>query len=55
MAADLVDYLFTNYSSNLIPLCSSGGNVTLRMDVALRQIMDMVSNRIVFTTRQLAD
>ena len=42
-AASLVDYLFTNYSANLIPICAVGSNVTLSMDLALRQIMELVS------------
>ena len=40
---ELVTYLFTNYSANLIPICSPGENVTLTLDLALRQVMNMVS------------
>ena len=40
---NLVSYLFTNYSANLLPLCSGSTNVTVSMDVALRQIMELVS------------
>ena len=41
--AELVTYLFTNYSTNLIPKCATGDKVTLTLDLALRQLMDMVS------------
>lgn len=41
ITTDLINYLFTNYSANLIPICSAGTNVTLNMDVALRQIMEL--------------
>lgn len=45
MAKTLHDYLMTDYDSNLIPLCSTGSKVTLNMDLALRQIMDVVSEQ----------
>ena len=48
----LVAYLFTNYSSNLIPICSPGENVTLTLDLALRQIMNMVRFYIVLGSFQ---
>jgi hypothetical protein len=39
----LHDYLLLDYDSNLLPVCATGDNVTLDMDLALRQIMDLVN------------
>ncbi|XP_045216812.2 neuronal acetylcholine receptor subunit alpha-10-like isoform X2 [Mercenaria mercenaria] len=46
----LHDYLLTDYDSNLIPICSTGSNVTLDMDLALRQIMDLNEREQILTT-----
>lgn len=43
LSKDLYDYLFTGYDRTLIPICSEGSNVTLDVDLALRQIMELVS------------
>ena len=39
----LVDQLFTSYDITQIPACTEGENTTVSIDIALRQIIDMVS------------
>ncbi|XP_060555514.1 neuronal acetylcholine receptor subunit alpha-10-like isoform X2 [Ruditapes philippinarum] len=46
----LHDYLLTDYDSNLLPVCATGDNVTLDMDLALRQIMDLNEREQILTT-----
>ena len=43
LSDSLYNDLFANYSSSLIPICTVGGNVSVTMDLALRQVMDLVS------------
>ena len=45
VAKTLYTDMFTDYDSSLIPICSQGSNVTLNMDIALRQIMQLVGSR----------
>jgi len=42
MSKSLHDFLLTDYDPALIPLCAPGDQVTLNIDIALRQIMDLV-------------
>lgn len=38
------DLFVTNdYNSNLLPICENGKNVTVRLNIALRQVMAVVS------------
>lgn len=46
----LQDDLMTDYDSNLIPICSTGSNVTLNIDLALRQIMDLNEREQILST-----
>lgn len=39
----LADKLFTNYKSHVRPFCGNNDPVTVRLDLALRQIVDLVS------------
>ncbi|KAL4227838.1 hypothetical protein ACF0H5_013275 [Mactra antiquata] len=50
MTQTLFDDLMSNYSASLIPICNLGDNVTLKMDLALRQIMDVNEREQIITT-----
>ncbi|XP_053405082.1 neuronal acetylcholine receptor subunit alpha-9-like [Mercenaria mercenaria] len=50
LAKTLYDHLMTDYDTSLIPLCNSTTTVTLNMDIALRQIMDLNEREQVLTT-----
>jgi hypothetical protein len=45
ITSDLYTELFTtnNYTKQLIPICQNGGNVTVKLGTALRQVIDVVS------------
>lgn len=36
-------FITNNYNTNLLPVCQNGGNVTVKLNTALRQVMDVVS------------
>ena len=40
----LYQKLFTNYTSQVPPLCASGDRVNITLDIALRQIVSLVMN-----------
>ena len=40
---ELHDHLIKDYDASIIPVCSLGEKVTLDMDLALRQIMELVN------------
>ena len=43
LSEDLVSYVFQNYTASMIPLCQANQPVELHLNIALRQIIDMVS------------
>ena len=54
LTQSLVDSLFVHYDASQIPICTKGGNTTVKFDVALRQIMDMVRrNNLIGSTLSL--
>ncbi|XP_053405083.1 neuronal acetylcholine receptor subunit alpha-10-like [Mercenaria mercenaria] len=50
LAKTLFDQLMSDYDSSLIPLCNSASLVTVNMDIALRQIMDINEREQILTT-----
>ncbi|VDI40107.1 Hypothetical predicted protein [Mytilus galloprovincialis] len=43
LTTELYQHLFmnTNYTIDLLPVCQNGGNVTVKLQTALRQVMDV--------------
>lgn len=44
----LMDTLFENYHKDVRPLCDSGSAVKVKVGMALRQVIDLVSERLMY-------